>query len=299
MRDDNIFTNETILAWLKYFADNTPVALEKIKMMDVTKKDKNLIPAVESNKAVMAFMEAGDSEIFYHMWSAGLGECEVWYNEGSEPSGPIKHDKVRDMINRGINANAGMLVVNETARNVTKTGLDSMNSSSRGAGSEIRSVILSKLNIAREDTVCVIGGESLAIEAAFAASEGVVIAVEYSGRTRDRIEEHVDFFDLKNVEIRDHVDSDNFKGLPSPDVVFLVASATMEQELEFLLKRNPKAQVVVYTLDLTVAGNIRGILERLGMRNIEIIQVSVTKLDSNNAFEPQPSPWIITANALD
>ena len=45
--ESNIFTNEIILDWLKYFADNTPIALEKIKMMDVTKKDKNLIPGVE------------------------------------------------------------------------------------------------------------------------------------------------------------------------------------------------------------------------------------------------------------
>lgn len=298
MRDNDIFTNEIILDWLRYFADNTPISLEKIKMMDVTKKDKNLIPAVESNKAVMAFMEAGDDEIFYHMWSAGLGECEVWYNEGSKPEGQIKHDKVSDMINRGINEYAGMLVVNERARNVTKTGLDPIGAN-KGRGREISSVIFSKLDIAREDTVCVIGGESLAIEAAFMASEGTVIAVEYGSKERDKIEEHIDFFDLKNVYIRDHVDSDNFKGLPAPDVIFLVASATMEQELEFLLKRNPKAQVVIYTLDLTVAGSIREILEKLGIRNIEIIQVSVTKLDAKNAFEPQPAPWIITGGQIE
>ncbi len=47
------------------------------------------------------------------MWNAGLGDCEVWYNEGSEPTGEIKHDKVSDMINRGINESAGMLVVNQ------------------------------------------------------------------------------------------------------------------------------------------------------------------------------------------
>ena len=107
-----LFTNEIILSWLQYFADNTPVDLEQIKMMDITKKNKNLIPTVESHKAVLAFMEAGDPEIFYHMWNAGLGDCEVWYNEGSEPAGEIKHDKVSNMINRGINASAGMLVVN-------------------------------------------------------------------------------------------------------------------------------------------------------------------------------------------
>ena len=58
-----LFTNEIILSWLQYFADNTPVDLEQIKMMDITKKNKNLIPTVESHKAVLAFMEAGDPDI--------------------------------------------------------------------------------------------------------------------------------------------------------------------------------------------------------------------------------------------
>ena len=104
------------------------------------------------------------------MWNAGLGDCEVWYNEGSEPTGEIKHDKVSDMINRGINESAGMLVVNPNARNTYKLGLDSLNfrqGSSRRMGSEIRSVILSKMHISHEDTVCVINGESIALEAAF------------------------------------------------------------------------------------------------------------------------------------
>ena len=57
---------------------------------------------VEAHKAVLAFMEAGDKDVFYRMWNAGLGDCEVWYNEGSSPSGPIKHDSLKDMIDRGI-----------------------------------------------------------------------------------------------------------------------------------------------------------------------------------------------------
>ena len=99
-----LFTNEIILSWLQYYADNTPIDLEQIKMMDITKKNKNLIPTVESHKAVLAFMEAGDPDIFYHMWNAGLGECEVWYNEGSEPAGEIKHDKGSNMDHRHIDA---------------------------------------------------------------------------------------------------------------------------------------------------------------------------------------------------
>lgn len=107
--EKRLFTNANILSWLQYFAQNMDIDLEKVKLLDITRKNKNLIPMVESHRAVLVFTEAGHPDIFYRMWDAGLGECEVWYNEGSDPAGPILHKPVRDMINRGINASAGKI----------------------------------------------------------------------------------------------------------------------------------------------------------------------------------------------
>lgn len=297
--EKELFTNEIILSWLQYFADNTPIDLEQIKMMDITKKNKNLIPTVESHKAVLAFMEAGDPEIFYYMWNAGLGDCEVWYNEGSEPKGEIKHDKVRDMINRGINESAGMLVVNPDARNMYKIGLEG-----RGyhgdvgkLGSETRTLILNKMEINRDDNICVIGGEGIVIEAAFMASEGTVTAVEYKQGDKESVEENIAFFDLRSVKVVDHVAEDVFADGPVPTVAFIAASSRLKQELDVLLKVNPQINLVIYTMDFGVAGSMRGLLERYGIKEAEVIQIAVSKLNSKNAFEAQPAPWIISGKA--
>lgn len=295
-----LFTNDVIIAWLQYFAKNTPVDLEQVKMLDITKKNKNLIPTVESHHVTLAFMEAGDSEIFYQMWNAGLGECEVWYNEGAEPVGEIKHDTVSDMIHRGINASAGMLVVNANARNTSKIGMDNMNfrkGSVRYVGSEIRAVIQNKMQVAREDDVCVISAASIAIEAAMMASEGTVTAVEYSRNDRMTIEENVDYFGLRNVKVIDHVDDETMKSCAVPSLVMLVASASMEQELDCLMKMNPKLRVVIYTLDFKVAALLPSLLEKYGIKDAEVIQIAVSKLNHKNAFEQQPAPWIITGQA--
>lgn len=289
---NQLFSNEVILQWLQYYAENTPIDLAQIKMMDITKQNKNLIPTVEANKAVLAFMEAGDLEIFYRMWNAGLGDCEVWYNEGSDPVGPIKHDKLKDMINRGINASAGMLVVNDKFRNTKRSGLDSLNA--RGDGSEVRAVIASKMDVGSDETVCVIGSGSLAIQAAYDANEGTVVAVEYNSKKRGKLEENIDFFDLRNVIVKDCVDESTFEGVGVPSTVFMVASASMEQELDYLLGLNPNIKVVIYTLDFTVAGKMDVYMERYGFTDPEIIQISVSKLDSKNTFETEPAPWIIT-----
>ena len=293
---EQLFTNDVILAWLQYFAENTPIDLEQIKMMDVTKKNKNLIPTVESHKAVLAFMEAGDTEIFYHMWNAGLGDCEVWYNEGSDPVGPIKHDDVRFMIDRGINASAGMLVVNPNAVSTYKSGLGDLTvrSSSSQVGAELRNIILSKMHIDAEDCVCVVGGEIIAIDAAFQANEGTVIACEYNHKQRHALEDNIDYFDLRNVFIIDHVDAENLEGKPIPDIAFIVASASMDQEIECLMKLNPHINLVVYTLDFVEAGKLRDLFERHGIKDAEVIQVAVSRLGPKNTFDVEPAPWIVS-----
>ena len=50
----NLFSNEDVLKWMQYFADNSPIDLEQITMMDVTKGNANIIPMVEAHKAANA-----------------------------------------------------------------------------------------------------------------------------------------------------------------------------------------------------------------------------------------------------
>ena len=279
--EQQIFTNEVILSWLQYYAKNTTLDLEHVKMIDITKKNKNIIPTVEAHKTTMVFTNAGIDDIFYRLWNAGLGECEVWYNEGSDPSGEILHQKVKD-----------------NARNTAKIGLSNemfQRGSIQYVGSEIRAIILNKMMLDPQDDICVIGGESIAIEAALMAPEGSVVAVEYSHRDRATLEDNVAHFDLHNIKIIDHIDAETMKDCPVPSLVFMVASASTEQELEYLLSLNPNINVVIYTLDFKVAANITGTLQEMGLTDIDTIQVSIAKLGSNNTFKQQPAPWIITA----
>lgn len=298
--EKQIFTNDVILAWLQYYSKNTTIDLEHVKIIDITKKNKNVIPTVESHKTTLVFTNAGIDDIFYRLWNAGLGECEVWYNEGSDPSGEILHNAVKDMIDRGINASAGMLIINPNARNTAKIGLNNellQRGSIQYVGSEIRSIILSKMAVAPQDDICVIGGESIAIEAALIAAEGSVIAVEYSRADRSTLEDNVAHFDLHNIKIIDHVDEENMADCPVPSLVFLVASASTNQELAYLTKINPNINAVIYTLDFKTAATLPDTLRSFGLVDIDTIQVSVQKLSSNNTFKSAPAPWIITARS--
>lgn len=298
--DKYLFNNTHVIAWLSYFSNNTEVDLEHVKILDITRKNKNLIPAVEAHHNVLVFTEAGHEDIFYRMYNAGLGDCTVIYNEGSEPEGPIKQDKVANMIDRGINASAGMLIQNPNARSTVKFGMDNKafaSGSVKYVGSEIRSIILSKMQINEGKNICVISGESIAVEAAILDGEGDVIAVEYNSNDRSTLEDNVGQFGLNNVTIIDHVDEETMKGLAVPDVTMLVASASMEKEMECLLKINPNMEFVIYTLDFVVAASMTDICAKFGIRDPEIIQVAVSKLTSKNTFQTQPAPWLITGKA--
>ncbi|HBB59600.1 MAG TPA: precorrin-6B methylase, partial [Lachnospiraceae bacterium] len=152
-----------------------------------------------------------------------------------------------EMIDRGINASAGMIVLNPNARSTVKFGMDNRKFASgsvKYVGSEIRSILLSKMQIDESRNLCVISGESIAVEAAMMCGEGTVIAVEYRESDRETLEENLHRFGLQNVTIVDHVGKDTMDELPVPDVTMLVASASLEQELEYLTGINPNMEFV-------------------------------------------------------
>ena len=70
------------------------------------------------------------------------------------------------------------------------------------------------------------------------------------------MEENAHQFGLNNIAIIDHVDDETMKGLPVPSLTMLVASASMEQEIECLLRRNPHMEFVIYTLDFPCAASL-------------------------------------------
>ena len=62
---------------------------------------------------------------------------------------------------------------------------------------------MNKLNLDDQDNICIISGESIAVEAAMIANEGSVIAVEYDSRDQTTMDENIEKFGLNNVTVVD------------------------------------------------------------------------------------------------
>lgn len=296
-----IFTNEVILSWLQYFSRNVEINLSKLKMLDITGENKNLIPAIMSNQAVLVFADAGHPDIFYDMWNAELGDCDIWYNEGADPSGEIKHNKLSDMIDRGINASAAMLIMNPKAATNYHIGMENSHFSSgsvRYVCREVRAVIMNKLNLGVQDNICIISGESIAVEAAMIATEGRVIAVEYDSRDRDTMKENVVKFGLSNVTIVESLENGVLNKLFVPDVAFIVASKMLGSEIKSLRSVNPAMDFVIYTLDFEILATIPALLRENDLERTEAIHIEVSRVNSKNMTEPFPAPWIISGRSV-
>jgi precorrin-6Y C5,15-methyltransferase (decarboxylating) len=299
---ETFFSNEMILSWIQYFSQNVEINLSKLKILDITGKNKNLLPTIMGNRAVLVFTDAGHPDIFYDMWNAELGECDVWYNEGSEPAGEIKHNKLSDMINRGINASAAMLILNPNAETNMQIGMENSRFSHGSVHyvcREVRAVIMNKLHLKDHNNICIISGESIAVEAAMIASEGSVIAVEYDIRDQQTMEQNVKKFGLTNVVMVNTLNDEVRTKLPIPDMAFIVASQRIDSEIKILLKLNPAMDFVIYTLDFEVMASLTTLLQENGLERTEAIHIEVSRVNSKNMIEQFPAPWIISCRRRD
>jgi precorrin-6Y C5,15-methyltransferase (decarboxylating) len=270
-------------------------------MLDITGKNKNLIPTIMSNRAVLVFTDAGHPDIFYSMWDAELGDCEVWYNEGSDPSGEIKHDKILSMINRGINASAAMLILNPNAATNYQIGIEN-NRFSYGSVHyvcrEVRTIIMNRLHLEDQDNVCIISGESIAVEAAMFIAEGNVIAVEYDSRDRKTMEENIAKFGLNNVIVVDSLQDGTLDKLPVPNKAFIVATPRIDSEIKSLLALNPAMEFVIYTLDFEILSSLSALFRENGLERTDAIHAVVSRVNSKNMIEPFPDPWLISCKSI-
>lgn len=302
-QNTSIFSNDNILSWLHYYSNRAGLDIEKIKLVDISKKKRNLIPMIETHKSLLVLADANHPGLFFTLWESGLGDCDLWYKTGLGPNteSKIKICKISDMIDMELTEPCAMLVINPNARSSYNRGIrnDSFSPGSvQYVASEIRAIIINKLHLDDQDTICIISGESIAIESAIIASEGEIIAVEYRKSDRQALEENLTKFGIHNISIVDDTSKESMKNLPIPNLSFIVATERFEEEVRNLLRLNPEMKFVVYTLELNILSYIIDVLKKYNLTQTELIQVSISKLNNKNVFEAKPVPWILSAEPM-
>lgn len=295
------YSTNQILSWMGYFADEMGVNPEKIKLLDICGKMKNVIPFVETNKRVLIFADELHEDLFYEFWEAGFGEYDMWYGVGLDEEGQVKKVKIKEVINRKITGPTVIFILNEKTRESYRIGMKN-DMFSKGpikyVGNEIRAVIMSLLGVDSQDTICLVDAESIAIEAAFVAGDGTIICVENDKGAKETMEDNVKQFGVHNVKIIPDLEQESMDSIPTPRLSFIVANKHLEEDIARLLKKNPKMQFVIYTLELDILSGVKALFNKYNISNMEVMQITVSKTDKNSIFVTEPSPWLITGEVL-
>lgn len=295
------YSTNQILSWMGYFADEMSVNPEKIKLLDICGKMKNVIPFIETNKRVLVFADELHEDLFYEFWEAGFGEYDMWYGVGLDEEGQVKKVKIKEVINRKITGPTVIFILNEKTRESYRIGMKN-DMFSKGpikyVGNEIRAVIMSLLGVDSQDTICLVDAESIAIEAAFVAGDGTIICVENDKGAKETMEDNVKQFGVHNVKIIPDLEQESMDSIQTPRLSFIVANKHLEEDIARLLKKNPKMQFVIYTLELDILSGVKALFNKYNISNMEVMQITVSKTDKNSIFVTEPSPWLITGEVL-
>ena len=146
--------------------------------------------------------------------------------------------------------------------------------------SEVRSLVLCKLGLRKSDVFWDIGAGtgSVSVEAALLLEDGRVCAVERGEEGCALIRKNAERFGVP-VTLAQGAAPEACASFPAPDAAFIGGSGgRLEEILRAVLERNPAARVAVTAVTIETLAKASALLDRLGFREVERLQVAVSRL---------------------
>lgn len=145
---------------------------------------------------------------------------------------------------------------------------------------EVRELAVCKLQIEADHTVWDVGAGtgSISVEAALAAREGMVVAIEKSDEALQLLEQNKAAFELPNIRIVAGTAPQALVGLPVPDRVFVGGSSgQLEAILATAIRANPRVRVCVSAITLETLSETLNCIRNLDLRDVDIVQLAFAK----------------------
>ena len=142
---------------------------------------------------------------------------------------------------------------------------------------EVRIISLSKLGLTKDAVVYDIGAGtgSVSIEAALAAEDGMVYAIEKKAEAAELIEKNAQKFGAANLTVVRGIAPGAFDGLSAPSHAFIGGSSgNLKDIIEELKRRNPQVRIVVNAISLETIAELTELSKRYEM---ELVTVTIAK----------------------
>lgn len=146
--------------------------------------------------------------------------------------------------------------------------------------SEVRSTVISKLDIGRNDVCWDIGcgTGSVSAEMALQCYDGRVYAVDKNAEAAELTRKNALIFGCDNIEIQGGSAPDILNDLPAPDRVFIGGSQGRINEIfDIIFGKNPLALIVVTAVSIETLNGAVSAFEKHGILSPEIVQIAVAR----------------------
>ncbi len=145
--------------------------------------------------------------------------------------------------------------------------------------SEVRAVVISRLQLMRDDIIYDIGSGtgSVSVEMALQSPEGTVYAIEEKQEGRILVERNATLFQVNNIVPVTGRAPGVLKELPKPDVAFIGGSGgDLSLILDTLLAKNPEVRIVLTSITIeTVTEAVKWMEDR--HMNTELLSVQASR----------------------
>ena len=244
----------------------------------------SIVDTVRRNHLTFCLTGNNINEIGAALCKAGFGFIKTYIGENLDSEKERVYEAyAEDLANGDFPPLTVLLFINETFDNRTPCGLPD-GSFSRIKGipmtkSEIRAIVMSRLNL-RPDNICWdigAGTGSVSVEMALSAYRGHLYAVERTEDGIHLIERNCVSYHIGNVTAVRGEAPAALEPLPTPDAVFIGGSSgEADGIIAAVLSKNPQARIVVTAVTVETVSDALAAFSKAKLEP-EIVQISASR----------------------
>lgn len=289
---------------LSYLCAKTNIDISKVKILSFHGKDELLYHNIDSNEYTFIITSKGEGakEICRKLISFGFFELDVTLGENlSYVNERITTAKPGDFLDMDISDLNCMIIYNPDSGKAISFGLhDEVFARDKVpiTKSEVRAVILSKLNIG-SDSICYdigAGSGSVSIEMAGLAYEGKVYAVEKNPVAVELIKKNIHNFNAENIELIFAKAPDGLEHILEADKIFIGGSGgELNTVMDMIFASQKHPTIVISAITLETVAQITDILKKAKEYGYD---TEVTAINVSKSKEVGPYNMMMAQNMV-
>lgn len=289
---------------LSYLCAKTNIDISKVKILSFHGKDELLYHNIDSNEYTFIITSNGEGakEICRKLISFGFFELDVTIGENlSYDNERITTAKPGDFLDMDISDLNCMIIFNPDSEKSIIFGLhDEVFARDKVpiTKSEVRAVILSKLDIS-SDSICYdigAGSGSVSIEMAGLAYEGKVYAVEKNPVAIELIKKNIHNFNAENIELIFAKAPEGLEHILEADKIFIGGSGgELNAVMDMIFASQKHPTIVISAITLETVAQITDILKKAKEYGYD---TEVTAINVSKSKEVGPYNMMMAQNMV-